>query len=439
MDELSDFERRLTAGLETYAGRRRTVDALAITRAAATHLAAQSRVPGRAASLVRWRMNVLPGLIARPLVALLVALAIVAILVVGGLGAASVINNQKPPLLVAPTPFSLASPSVAPPSPQPSSSATPISQSQTPFVVYLQAGQARYTSSLWVAKADGSGARELTAAATEPPDVAWSQDGKRLLVVKFQGPSQHLYLADAGDTVGPLVDTGMDTGSATGCTGQGGKPWPCQDGWFSFAPDGQHLAFVRRCTWELPGCYSVATMDLGSGHVTVLSATKKSGRRPIEGVQWSPDGSTIVFSRIRDLRVIGAGSLPVSDIFVIDADGRNLHQLDLGLSASSPDWSNDGSMIAFASDIWRTDSVHESDVYTVRADGTGLRRLTTDGVSSQPAWTGDDRLRFWRSDGLWVMDRDGANATKLPELGIGTDRRLVTGWPSSGVATQPTP
>ena len=119
-----------------------------------------------------------------------------------------------------------------------------------------------------------------------------------------------------------------------------------------------------------PGSYGVGTMDLTTGRVTVLEATLSRDSKPFEGVRWSPDGSKLVYSRIDDLGVLGRNGLPRSDLLIVDADGQNLHRLDLqGLSASAPDWSPNGQTIAFASDIWRTDTKHESDIYTIAADG----------------------------------------------------------------------
>ena len=135
---------------------------------------------------------------------------------------------------------------------------------------------------------------------------------------------------------------------------------------------------------------------------------------------------------------------------VVDVDGSNLKEIapaDLfreeqsgvyyaGLAA--PQWSPDGSLIAFTSmnDRITTDPPDNSqrlmDIYVVRPDGTGLQRLTTDTVEPPadtevgdfgagfPTWTRDGRIAFsrypTRSEDpfeLWVMDPDGSNATRI--------------------------
>ena len=52
MTELSVFERRLTAGLEAYAGPRRSVDAIAIARSAASRGPVRSSVLSRLSALI---------------------------------------------------------------------------------------------------------------------------------------------------------------------------------------------------------------------------------------------------------------------------------------------------------------------------------------------------------------------------------------------------
>ena len=149
----------------------------------------------------------------------------------------------------------------------------------------------------------------------------------------------------------------------------------------------------------------MATMDMASGTVVELESSRAFWGRP--GL--SPDGARVAFGN-----------------HVVDVDGSNLQQIapaDLftdeqfgvfsaGLAA--PQWSPDGSLIAFTSfhDRITTDPPDNSqrlmDIYVVRPDGTGLQRLTTDTVEPPadtevgdfgagfPTWTLDGRIAFSR-------------------------------------------
>ena len=149
----------------------------------------------------------------------------------------------------------------------------------------------------------------------------------------------------------------------------------------------------------MPG--AIATLDLASGRVSVLSSTAAAG-----GMHpgWSPDGTQIVFWRPGS-KDIGSPIAPVkAAVFVVDADGRNLRQVTPqdARRRESPGWSPDGSRIVFTS----IDGQRQ-DIYTIRPDGTDLRQLTTDGISDRATWTPDGRILFVR--GLeFVPDGGGA-------------------------------
>jgi Tol biopolymer transport system component len=129
---------------------------------------------------------------------------------------------------------------------------------------------------------------------------------------------------------------------------------------------------------------------------------------------WSPDGSQIVFSRVE-------GN---DGTYVMDTDGSDEQQL-LSFGVFEPAWSPDGTRIAFGSD-------HEGfqGIYVINADGGNLHKLSSvRAVENCPAWSPDGtRIVFasWRDgDGeIYVMDADGGNLQQL------TDNRFTDEFPA---------
>jgi TolB protein len=94
---------------------------------------------------------------------------------------------------------------------------------------------------------------------------------------------------------------------------------------------------------------------------------------------WSPDGSKIAFASNRDGRK--------SDIYVMDADGRNVRRLTRDPAEDClPSWSPDGRRIAFTS--YRDG---KGEIYVVDVDGGNLRNLTNYPAANdiEPAWSPD--------------------------------------------------
>jgi Tol biopolymer transport system component len=260
-----------------------------------------------------------------------------------------------------------------------------------------------YRGSIFVSNQDGSDERELIPGPRSEV-VAMSPDGSRLVIRQRKADGDHTYLTDINGSEPRMLE----------------EDWAFRSSYGTFSPDGSRLAFVRSLGPDESAGSAIVIMDLATGEIVQLDSTRGAAGFP----SWSADGSHLLFAP-----------------FVVDVDGSNLHQLiPTNLSARDARWSPDGSLIVFTSSIETLttnppdNSQRLSDIYVVRPDGTGLQRLTTDTVGPLgttepgefgamfPSWTRDGHIVFTRMPEpdetdwqLWVMDRDGSNATTLDQ------------------------
>lgn len=157
---------------------------------------------------------------------------------------------------------------------------------------------------------------------------------------------------------------------------------------------------------------------------------------------WSPDGSKIAFSRL-----VNANEAPSHNrfqIYVMNSDGSNQMRLTNTVEGgnSCPNWSPDGTRIAFTRGGSATDSVY-SEIYVMNADGSNQMKLTTSPESTVnywSAWSRDGRtIAFCRyrvgpgngvEQGIYLMNSNGSNVRLISRGGsIRPGRLMALRWP----------
>lgn len=131
---------------------------------------------------------------------------------------------------------------------------------------------------------------------------------------------------------------------------------------------------------------------------------------------WSPDGSRIAFAVTPK---IAAHEMGEDDIWVANADGSGAAKLtDLPGDEHWIDWSPVDDRILF-----KAEADGNNEIFAIHADGSGLTNLTQHPkADGYPAWSPDGRQIAFISNRsahieIWIMNADGSDPRQVTDFG----------------------
>ncbi len=245
---------------------------------------------------------------------------------------------------------------------------------------------------IYVANGNGSFPLNLTEHSAEDIDPVFSPDGTRIAFASNRDGDFEIYtMASTGGSPVKLTDNNAEDREP------------------SWSPNGKQIVFRS----SRDGNNEIYRMNATQGSPQIrLTNNAASDFAP----SFSPDGAEIAFQRYTAGSATGQGN----EVFKMNADGQgqtNLTNNAPSINDGGPEWSPDGSLIAFHSN-----RDGDFEIFTVAATGGAATRRTTNTV--------DDRNPRWAPSGSHIVfesDRDGSSQIYTMTATGASQTRRTTG------------
>lgn len=267
----------------------------------------------------------------------------------------------------------------------------------------ISADKSEYVTQIWMANADGKESMQLTFADKSSTNPKWSPDGKWIAFTSTRKDNKNnlYFLRVAGGEAEMVTDLKGSIGN------------------FDWSPDGRWIAYSMTDAksddeekndkgkndfrWvdeniKLARLYTIPVQKNEAGKREPRKLTTEN--YSVSGFDWSPDGSKIVFSHVKDPR---ADFWPTSDISIYDITGARVTPLaNTSAAETSPVFSPDGKWIAMSVSDGPVRWAQSNRIHVMPSTGGTAKQmpLSHNGQPNIIGWTPDSsKIMFTESKG----------------------------------------